>query len=164
MVAGSGLALCADVRAQRTGLGALWFGAVFVALVTSLPELVTDVAAVRRGAADLALGDLFGSSMGNMAILAAMTLLFHTRRLLQRAALEHVLTSTLAISVTAVALLFISTGSTWAVAGVGVGPLVIAVVYALGTFAIRERQGGGGRAEGGGGGGGGAPVAAPRGA
>ena len=147
MVAGSGLALCADVLAQRTGLGALWFGAVFVALVTSLPELVTDVAAVRRGAADLALGDLFGSSMGNMAILAAMTLLFHTRRLLQRAALEHVLTSTLAISVTAVALLFISTGSTWAVAGVGVGPLVIAVVYALGTFAIRERQAEAARAE-----------------
>ena len=82
IAAGVGLAFCADVLAERTGLGALWFGAVVVAVVTSLPELVTDVSAVRRGAPTLALGDLFGSSMANMAILASVTLVFPARRLL----------------------------------------------------------------------------------
>ena len=35
---------------------------LMVAVVTSLPELVTTVAAVRIGAYDLAIGNLFGSN------------------------------------------------------------------------------------------------------
>ena len=37
--------------------------AVILSLGTSLPELVVDLTALRRGAAALALGDLFGSSL-----------------------------------------------------------------------------------------------------
>lgn len=147
VIAGSGLAFCADVIADRTGLGGLWFGAVFVAFVTSLPELVTDVSAVRRGAITLALGDLFGSSMANMAILASVALLFSARRLLQRAALEHVLTAALATSQTAVALVFIEMNPGWSVLGVGPGVIVIAVLFLFGTLAIRERQAAAGVAE-----------------
>jgi cation:H+ antiporter len=140
VVAGSALAVFADVIVRNTGLGALWFGAVVVALITSLPELVTDVSAVRQGNTDLALGDLFGSSMANMAILATMTLVFTTRRLLQRAVLESILSAMLAIALTAIAIVFISAGSTPAIAEVGLGTIVIFGVYLFGTFAIRERQ------------------------
>jgi cation:H+ antiporter len=140
IAAGIGLALCADVLAERTGLGALWFGAVVVALVTSLPELVTDISAVRRGAPALALGDLFGSSMANMAILASVTLVFPARRLLQRAALEHVLTAALAIALTSLALVFISAHENWPIGRFAIGPTVIAVTYVIGTYLVRERQ------------------------
>jgi cation:H+ antiporter len=140
VLAGAGLALCADVLAERTGLGALWFGAVVVALITSLPELVTDVSAVRRGAPDLALGDLFGSSMANMAILAGVTLVFPARRILQRAALEHVLTAALAIAVTTLALVFMNSQTPLKTGGLAAGPFVIAAVYIAGTYIIRERQ------------------------
>jgi len=140
IAAGVGLALCADVLAERTGLGALWFGAVVVALVTSLPELVTDVSAVRRGAPALALGDLFGSSMANMAILASVTLVFPARRLLQRAALEHVLTAALAIAVTSLALVFISARQSWSIGGLAIGPAIVALAYVVGTYLVRERQ------------------------
>jgi cation:H+ antiporter len=140
IVAGSALALCADVVVRRTGLGALWFGAVGVAFVTSLPELVTNVAAVRRDAPALALGDLFGSSMANMAILAAITLAFTTRRLLQRAALENVLTAMLAVGLTSFVVVLATAGSLPSIGNVGLGPLLVAVVYLVGSFAIKEEQ------------------------
>jgi cation:H+ antiporter len=138
--AGSALAVFAEVIVSRTGLGALWFGAVAVALVTSLPELVTDISAARRGAPDLALGDLFGSSMANMGILAAVTLVFTTRRLLQRSALENVLSSMLAIALTGLAIMAMITDSLPDVGNVGSGSLALFVAYAFGFVAIRERQ------------------------
>jgi cation:H+ antiporter len=140
VVAGSALAICAEVIVRRTDLNALWFGAVAVAFVTSLPELVTDVSAVSRGAPDLALGDLFGSSMANMAILAALTIAFTTRRLLQRAALENVLTAMLAMALTALVLLLASAGSLPAIGHVGLGPLLVTAVFFVGSYAIKERQ------------------------
>jgi cation:H+ antiporter len=140
VVSGSMLAVFADVIVRNTGLGALWFGAVVIALITSLPELVTDVSAVRQGNPDLALGDVFGASMANMAILAIMTLVFRSRRLLQRAALENILSAMLAIALAAFAILFISFESSPSVQEVGLGPILIGLVFIFGTFAIRERQ------------------------
>jgi len=63
VLAGTALARLADRSADATGLGRIWIGSILLATATSLPELVTDVAAVRLEAVDLAVGDLFGSSM-----------------------------------------------------------------------------------------------------
>jgi cation:H+ antiporter len=52
--------------ASQTGLSAGFIGATLLAFVTSLPELVTTVAAVRLRAYDLAVGNLFGSNIFNM--------------------------------------------------------------------------------------------------
>lgn len=51
---------------DQTGLDRSFVGATFLAVVTSLPELVTAIAAVRIGAYDLAAGNLFGSNGFNM--------------------------------------------------------------------------------------------------
>lgn len=48
---------------ESIGVPELLAGAVVLALGTSLPELIVDWTAVRRGAGALALGDLFGSSL-----------------------------------------------------------------------------------------------------
>jgi cation:H+ antiporter len=45
-------------------------GTLFVAAITSTPEVVVTVAALRMGAIDLAIGNLFGSNLFNIAILA----------------------------------------------------------------------------------------------
>ncbi|BAN03516.1 sodium:calcium antiporter [Ilumatobacter coccineus] len=47
---------------ESIGVPEILAGAVVLALGTSLPELIVDWTAVRRGAGALALGDLFGSS------------------------------------------------------------------------------------------------------
>jgi cation:H+ antiporter len=43
---------------------------LFVAAVTSAPEVVVTIAALRMGAIDLAIGNLFGSNLFNIAVLA----------------------------------------------------------------------------------------------
>jgi cation:H+ antiporter len=51
---------------EITGLSSGFIGATLLAFVTSLPELVATTAAVRIGAYDLAIGNLFGSNFFNM--------------------------------------------------------------------------------------------------
>jgi cation:H+ antiporter len=76
VVAGILLGWSADRIAKATGLGEMWTGWVLLAGATSVPEYVTDTSAVRIHAANLAGGDLFGSSLTNMAILAVLALSF----------------------------------------------------------------------------------------
>lgn len=64
--------------ADATGLSTGFIGAVLLALITSLPELVTIIAAVRLGAHDLAVGNLFGSNIFNMFALG-LTDFFYTQ-------------------------------------------------------------------------------------
>jgi cation:H+ antiporter len=67
-------AASAQAVAELSGLGSTFVGAFLVGLATSLPELVAAVAAVRLGAFDLAVGNLFGSNAFNMAIFFALDL------------------------------------------------------------------------------------------
>lgn len=55
--------------ADETGLGRTFVGGLFIAFSTSLPELAVTVAAWRIGAPDLALGNLLGSNLFDVAIL-----------------------------------------------------------------------------------------------
>jgi cation:H+ antiporter len=52
--------------AEQTGVGESFVGTALLSVVTSLPELLAALAAVRIGAVDLAVGNLFGSSVFNM--------------------------------------------------------------------------------------------------
>ena len=62
--------------AEITGLGTTFIGSTLVAIVTSLPELVTTIAAARIGAHDMAIGNLFGSNLFNMFALGLTDLFF----------------------------------------------------------------------------------------
>ncbi|MCX7682232.1 MAG: hypothetical protein N2508_09780 [Anaerolineae bacterium] len=64
--------------ADATGLSTGFIGTLALATITSLPELVTVIAAARLGAHDLAVGNLFGSNVFNMFALG-LTDLFYTR-------------------------------------------------------------------------------------
>jgi cation:H+ antiporter len=55
--------------AQQTGLGEAFVGSLFIAITTSLPEIVVSLAAVRIGAIDLGIGNVLGSNLFNLLIL-----------------------------------------------------------------------------------------------
>jgi cation:H+ antiporter len=74
LIAGPYLAEAAGELAEQTGLGQTFVGTTLVALSTSLPELVSMIAALRMGAADLAIGNVFGSNAFNMILLAPLDL------------------------------------------------------------------------------------------
>ena len=64
-------------------------GTLFVAAITSAPEVVVTVAALRMGAIDLAIGNLFGSNLFNIAILAIDDLAYLTGPLFADVSLTH---------------------------------------------------------------------------
>lgn len=143
VLAASFLVRFADQLSWEAGLGRLWTGSVLVAGATSLPELTTDLSAVQIGAPDLAVGDLLGSSLANMLILAIADLAFPSRRVLQELAPGHALTASLAILLTALVALFLMQPTTWQFLHVGVGPIMITLVYLLGirTVFLHQRRG-----------------------
>ena len=67
LVAAPFLAGSASAIAEQSGVSSTFIGTSLVGITTSLPELVTAFAAVRLGAFDLAVGNLFGSNAFNMA-------------------------------------------------------------------------------------------------
>jgi cation:H+ antiporter len=90
--------------AEMTGFGQTFVGSFFIALSTSLPELVVTVAAVRLGAVDLALGNLFGSNLFNIAILAVEDFAYVKGPLLGAASDAHLVTAGVAVAMTATAI------------------------------------------------------------
>lgn len=91
--------------AAATGLGEGFVGTLFVAMATSLPEVVVTIAAARIGALDMAAGNLFGSNVFNIAVLGIDDLL-HTRGpLLADLAPGHLIGAAAAASMSAVAII-----------------------------------------------------------
>ena len=70
ILAATTLAYSTERIADITGLSTGFLGVVVVALVTTMPEATTTIAAMRLGAADLAVGNLYGSCAFNIAVLA----------------------------------------------------------------------------------------------
>jgi cation:H+ antiporter len=78
-------------------------GTIFVAAATSLPEMVVTLSALRLGAVDLAVGNLFGSNLINLGILGLMGFLYVKAPLLQAVSEKHVGTGVMAIIMTGIA-------------------------------------------------------------
>lgn len=72
LVAGCGLAVAhAGIQvAEQTALSSTVVGGLLTSVVTSLPELVTVIAAVRAGALTLAVGDIIGGNCFDVLFLA----------------------------------------------------------------------------------------------
>ena len=68
------LASTSEQLATLLRLSGTFFGAVFLAFVTSLPEFVTTIEASRMDADDLAIGNILGSNTFNLLILVALDL------------------------------------------------------------------------------------------
>ena len=128
VIAGSTLARTGDELADRTGLGRVFVGALLVAVATSLPELGIDLTAAAAHAPDLAIGDLFGSSMANMAILGIIDLSYRGR-ILPTVELGHTRIAAIGIGLTALAIMGLDTSAGVSVAGIGITPIVITLGY-----------------------------------
>jgi cation:H+ antiporter len=89
--------------AATTGLGQTFVGNIFLALSTSLPEVVVSVAALRLGAVDMAFGNIFGSNLFNIVILAIDDIFYTKGPLFSYISPNHVVSSSAAIAMTAVA-------------------------------------------------------------
>ncbi|HSI98940.1 MAG TPA: sodium:calcium antiporter, partial [Patescibacteria group bacterium] len=141
VVVGAGVMLArnGDVIATRTGLGGLFVGMLLMAAATSLPEIVTDISAAASGAPDLAIGDLFGSSMANMAILALVDLL-HRGQVWPSTGLGHARLASIAIALTAIICLGIASPVGLRIGWIGIESVVVVAAYVLAAAWIHRSQ------------------------
>lgn len=102
------LPFIAGRAADATGLAESFMGTLFVALTTTLPELVVSFAAIRLGAHDLAIGNLLGSNMFNITLLGLDDLLYGKGPLLSVVSKSHAITALFAILMTAIVLVSIT--------------------------------------------------------
>ncbi len=127
--AGVMLAKSGDRIADVTGLGGLLIGMVLVAAATSLPEIAVAVSAVVVGdSPDLAIGNLLGSNMANMALLAMVDLVWRGQ-VWHRVGAGHARTAAVAIALTAVATLAIMRPFELAIGWVGFDSIIIFVGF-----------------------------------
>ena len=78
--------------ARQTGLGEAFVGSLFIAITTSLPEIVVSLAAVRIGAIDLGIGNVLGSNLFNLLILGLDDVFYRQGPLLTAADASHGIT------------------------------------------------------------------------
>ena len=127
--AGVLLAKSGDRIADVTGLGGLLIGMVLVAAATSLPEIAVAISAVVvEDSPDLAIGNLFGSNMANMALLAMVDIAWRGK-VWQHVGTGHARTAAVAIALTSIAVLAVLQPFEIVIGWVGLESIVIFVGF-----------------------------------
>ena len=138
----SGLALskAGDLLAEQTGLGRLWVGTIFLAVATSLPELVTNLSAVRLDAPALAGGNVLGANMLNIVVLAALVSLFPAVAV-RRMERDQVWLVVTALALTGVVTALVALGGPGDLGPISLGTVVILGGYVAGMTAVYRTRG-----------------------
>lgn len=102
--AGPRLSRYGDVIAEKTGLEASWIGVILLALVTSLPEVATSATAALIHLPDVVFGNVFGSNLFNILIIAILDIMTPKPPLLEKAHRSNLVISSYGIKMMGVAL------------------------------------------------------------
>ncbi|MBX9462889.1 MAG: sodium:calcium antiporter [Aquamicrobium sp.] len=144
LAAGFVLARSGDAIAQESGLGQSFVGFVLVALATSLPELSTALTAARRGLYTMAISDILGTNLINVALLFMVDLLDTNEEvILNRMDDFAVFGALLAIVLTALFLAGLSERRDRTLLRVGYDSIAVMVTYAVGVailYTLRPDQ------------------------
>ncbi|MDG4803740.1 hypothetical protein O7618_24855 [Micromonospora sp. WMMD980] len=95
------VALAADSVVETTGLSAGFVGAVLMGVVNALPETVTAIAAVRRGAVTLAIATVLGGNILDVLTLAAGDIAYRQRSIYHTDGDQELLATTTSLFMTA---------------------------------------------------------------
>ncbi len=115
-----------------SGLSASFMGAILVAIVTSLPELATSIGALRIGAYDMIVGNLFGSNMFNILTLFFADAAFRRGSIyagLNGGEADQVVVAVCGVVLTVVAMVSLGARSRRRVLGIGVGSAALLLFY-----------------------------------
>jgi cation:H+ antiporter len=101
VAAGAWLPFAGVDLAKAMGWSNTFVGTLFVALVTSVPEIVTTFAAARIGALDMAIGGVLGSNLFDVVIVAMDDLLYAPGPILTDVSPTHAISAASAIVMSA---------------------------------------------------------------
>ncbi|MCP3029954.1 sodium:calcium antiporter [Halobacillus sp. A1] len=100
--AGSALSISGDQLAQVSGLDSSFVGSFLIAASTSLPELVTVLAAFKVANYGMAIGSILGSNIFNMQLLVLTDILYRDQAILSAAGNSHIFIGLLGVFMTLV--------------------------------------------------------------
>jgi len=128
--------------ALTTGLSASFMGAVLVAVVTSLPEVAASIGALRIGAYDMIVGNLFGSNMFNILTIFFADSAYRSGSILANlrgGEVDQLIVAICGILLTVIAMIAIGVRSRRRLVGVGIDSIILFVAYVLVTVLIISR-------------------------
>ncbi|HEY98467.1 MAG TPA: sodium:calcium antiporter [Dehalococcoidia bacterium] len=98
--AGIWLATIGDEIAAATGWGQSFVGTLFLAFTTTLPEITVSFTAMRIGASDMAVANMIGSNLFNMAILPVVDIIYSENPILSAVSEGNLVTAAAVILMT----------------------------------------------------------------
>ncbi len=134
--AGFALAQSGAALAERTGLGTSFFGAVFLAASTSLPEASTILAAVRLRQYEMAISDAIGTNLFNVTILVLIDALHPGDPVLPSGGRFAAFAALLALILTATFLVGMLERRDRTVLRMGIDSAIVLVTYCAGVVVM----------------------------
>lgn len=125
-----------DGIAGASGLGRTFSGTLFLAAATSLPEASATVAAVRKGAYNMAMGNILGANMLNLAIIFFADAFYLKGNIFAAVSLNHAITALIGILMTGVIIVGIIYRSRRSFGFLGWDAVIIAVSYFAGSYML----------------------------
>lgn len=91
IIASMKLSYYGDVLGKQSSVGSAFVGGILIASITSLPELVTSISAVLIDNPTLSFGDVVGSNMFNIFVLAVYNIYFFKKCIFKNTSSKYIL-------------------------------------------------------------------------
>ncbi|MCK5306247.1 MAG: hypothetical protein KAJ66_03865 [Candidatus Omnitrophica bacterium] len=102
VISGLKIAECGAAIVENTPLSDNFVGLVFLAVVTSLPELIVSITALRLGSVNMAIGNILGSNFFDTLIIPLTDICYRKDQILSVIDLSHLFTLILCILFSAI--------------------------------------------------------------
>lgn len=130
-VAGWVIATCGIALSGHLGMEESLVGGVFTAVSTSLPELVIALAAVRRGALTLAVGDILGGNAFDVLFLAVADALYLPGPLYAAIGTDELMWTSVSILMAAVLMMGLLRRQTYGLGNIGFESVAVLGIYVI---------------------------------
>ena len=148
ILAGSKLASFGEGLSKASGLGQGWIGLLFLATITSIPEVTTTVTGGVINVPNIAVGNALGSNLFNLAIIGVVDILLFTKGpFLSKVRSYHAVTGGIVVLLSVLVILGIAIKPT-PIYRISPISLVIALVYILGLVVVYRIEKGRGEVDG----------------
>jgi cation:H+ antiporter len=136
MMAGALVAHAGGGIVRETGLSESLVGGLFTAVSTSLPELVTTIAAVRRGALTLAVGDIVGGNSFDVLFVCVADVAYRPGSIYEAAGSQEVFLAALSTLLNVVILMGLIRRERRGLANVGFESVLVLLLYLGGLVVL----------------------------
>lgn len=138
LIAGFLLSQTAEAIATETGLGLSFVGAVLLSLATSLPELSTVIASLRLRQYEMAISDILGTNLFNVALIFLIDAVYRGGPVLNETGPFSLFAALLGIVLAVIYLIGLLERRNRTIARMGIDSLVILIVYLGGLVVLYQ--------------------------